>query len=247
MKRSGKVIPWFPWCPQQTSAPLLAERGIIHGTLPQLVTTPKYHTLSPPLNKPVCKEKRFCYNEHGTKHPTVFHEPARMAGFFVNGGPPCPYRAFHPASVYWHIAQSEGYKLVIRDYHEFVDFLVLSPEKKMTLKEYLDKVYHPVLDKLSSGSIALEKSTYETMSGAYRSNNITLLELRGNPMKHNRDGVVDLDHAIMAMLRGMERALLEYPKLRAGVIFCLDRQFPIEKNEIIVEKAIKYRSRGLWV
>ncbi len=180
------------------------------------------------------------------KHPTVSSRTRPHGGLF------CKLADLHahiapsiPPSVYWHIAQSEGYKLVIRDYHEFVDFLVLSPEKKMTLKEYLDKVYHPVLDKLSSGSIALEKSTYETMSGAYRSNNITLLELRGNPMKHNRDGVVDLDHAIMAMLRGMERALLEYPKLRAGVIFCLDRQFPIEKNEIIVEKAIKYRSRGV--
>jgi adenosine deaminase len=64
-------------------------------------------------------------------------------------------------------------------------------------------------------------------------------------MKHNRDGEVDLDHAIMAMLRGMERALLEYPKLRAGIIFCLDRQFPVEKNAIIIDKAIKYRSRGV--
>jgi adenosine deaminase len=150
-----------------------------------------------------------------------------------------------PPSVYWHIAQSEGYKLSKRDYHEFVDFIVLSPTRKSTLREYLDAVYHPILDKLSSGSVALEKGVYETMSGAYRSNNITLLELRGNPMKHNRDGEVDLDHAIMAMLRGMERALLEYPKLHAGMIFCLDRQFSVEKNSIIIEKAIKYRSRGV--
>jgi len=150
-----------------------------------------------------------------------------------------------PPSVYWHIAQSEGYKLTKRDYHEFVEFLLLTPEKKMTMKEYLDAVYHPILDKLSSGSIALEKSTYETMSGAYRSNNITLLELRGNPMKHNKEGEVDLDHAIMAILRGMERALLEYPKLNAGIIFCLDRQFSVEKNSIIIDKAIKYHSRGV--
>jgi adenosine deaminase len=150
-----------------------------------------------------------------------------------------------PPSVYWHIAQSEGYKLSKRDYHEFVKFIVLDPDHKSTLKRYLDSVYHPILDKLSSGSIALEKGVYETMSGAYRSNNITLLELRGNPMKHNRDGAVDLDHVIMAMLHGMERALLEYPKLHAGIIFCLDRQFTVEKNAIIIEKAIKYHSRGV--
>ena len=173
-------------------------------------------------------------------------EPRRNGGFFCNVADLHAHIGTSiPPSVYWHIAQSEGYKLPKRDYHEFVDFIVLDPAHKSTLKTYLDEVYHPILDKLSSGSVALEKGVYETMSGAYRSNNITLLELRGNPMKHNRDGEVDLDHAIMAILRGMERALLEYPKLYAGIIFCLDRQFSVEKNAIIIEKAIKYHSRGV--
>src|SRR3990167_10240925 len=147
--------------------------------------------------------------------------------------------------VYWHIANSEGYKLPKRDYHEFVKHVVLSPNRKMSLKEYLDTIYHPILNKLSAGALALEKGVYETFGGAYRSNNITLYELRGNPMKHNREGEVDLDHAIMAMLRGMEKALLEYPKLRGGLIFCMDRQYSYEKNRIIVEKAIKYHNRGI--
>lgn len=148
-------------------------------------------------------------------------------------------------SVYWHIAQSEGYKLPKRDYREFAEYIVLSPERKMTLKQYLDEIYHPILNKLSAGAPALEKGVYEGFSGAYRTNNITVLELRTNPMKHNRDGEVDLDHAIMAMLRGMDRALLEYPKLKGGLIFCLDRQFTFEKNRIVVEKAIKYHRRGV--
>ncbi|MCX7996436.1 MAG: adenosine deaminase [Patescibacteria group bacterium] len=150
-----------------------------------------------------------------------------------------------PPHVFWHIAQSEGYKLPKRDYKEFENYIVLSPERKLTLREYLDEIYHPILDKLSSGARALEKGVYEGLGGAYRSNNITLLELRTNPLKHNREGEVDLDHAIMAMLRGMERALLEYPKLKAGLIFCLDRQFSYEKNKIIVEKAVKYHRRGV--
>jgi len=150
-----------------------------------------------------------------------------------------------PPHTYWHIANSEGYKLPKRDYHEFVRHIVLSSDRKMTLKEYLDDIYHPILNKLSSGTRALETAVYETLGGAYRSGGIKLYELRGNPMKHNAEGEVDLDHAIMAMLRGMERALLEYPKLRAGLIFCLDRQFTLEQNRIIVEKAIKYRNRGV--
>lgn len=149
----------------------------------------------------------------------------------------------HP-SIYWQIAHDQGFKLPKRDFHEFIEHITLSSQKRMTLNEYLEKILHPLLDKLSSGTHAVERATYEILSGAYR-NNITLIELRNNPMRHNRNAELDLDHIIMAMLRGMERALLEYPKLSAGLIFCLAREFPYEQNEIIVEKAIKYRRRGV--
>lgn len=148
-------------------------------------------------------------------------------------------------SIYWQIAHDLGFKLPKRDYRAFIDYITLSKERKTTLNDYLRDVYHPLLNKLSSGTHAVERATYEILSGAYRANNITLLELRYNPMKHNNNAELDLDHIIMASLRGMERALLEYNQLSAGIIFCLDRQFSYEKNEIIVEKAIKYRRRGV--
>lgn len=152
--------------------------------------------------------------------------------------------SIHP-SIYWQIAHDQGFKLPQRDYHEFKNFVTLSPENKRSLNDYFDQVYHPVLDRLSSGTHAVERATYEIMSGAYRSNNTTVIELRNNPMKHNLQGSVDLDHMIMASLRGMERALLEYRKLSAGLIFCLAREFSFEQNAIIVEKAIKYKRRGV--
>ncbi len=146
--------------------------------------------------------------------------------------------------VYWQIAHEQGEKLPKKDYHEFVEHITLSPNRKMKLNEYLKKIYHPVLDKLSSGTFALEKAMYETMGGAYR-NNIKHIEIRGNIMRHNNNGEQDLDHIIMAMLRGMERAFLEYPNLSGGYIFCLAREFDIEKNAIMIEKAIKYKRRGV--
>ncbi len=33
--------------------------------------------------------------------------------------------------------------------------------------------------------------------------------------------------------------------MRAGLIFCLAREFPLELNEILVKKAVKYKSRGV--
>jgi adenosine deaminase len=70
------------------------------------------------------------------------------------------------------------------------------------------------------------------------------MELRFNPMKRNRGGEQDLDHIIAAALRGMDKATLEYP-VKPGLIFCLDRAFPYELNEIIAEKAISWRDRGV--
>ena len=85
---------------------------------------------------------------------------------------------------------------------------------------------------------------YEVVGGAYRKNNVTTTELRFNPMKRNRGGEQDLDHIIAAALRGMDRAMLEYP-IRPGLILCLDRAFPYELNEIVVEKAIAWHDRGI--
>ena len=44
--------------------------------------------------------------------------------------------------------------------------------------------------------------------------------------------------------QAVDRACLAYG-IRAGLIFCLDRAFPYELNEIIVEKAIVWRDRGV--
>jgi adenosine deaminase len=176
-------------------------------------------------------------------------EPQKEKDFYFPNFPLAELHAHlsastHP-SIYWQIAHDQGFKLPTKDYFEFVKHISLSSHKKKTLEEYLRTVMHPILDKLGSGTYPVERSMYEIMSGAYRSNNITLIEIRNNPMRHNNNGEHDLDLVIMAMLRGMERALLEYPKLSAGIIFCLAREFSVEKNTIIVEKAIKYHRRGI--
>jgi adenosine deaminase len=43
----------------------------------------------------------------------------------------------------------------------------------------------------------------------------------------------------------MDRAVLEYPQVRAGLIFCLDRAFEYDLNEIIAAKAIAWQDRGV--
>jgi adenosine deaminase len=64
-------------------------------------------------------------------------------------------------------------------------------------------------------------------------------------MKRNRGGERDLDHIILAAIRGLDRASLEYPQVRAGLILMMDRTFSAELNGIIVEKAIRWAARGI--
>jgi adenosine deaminase len=64
-------------------------------------------------------------------------------------------------------------------------------------------------------------------------------------MKRNRGGERDLDHIILAAVRGLDRASLEYPQVRAGLILMMDRTFSAELNAIIVEKAIRWAPRGI--
>jgi adenosine deaminase len=72
-----------------------------------------------------------------------------------------------------------------------------------------------------------------------------LQELRFNPMFRNRKGERDLDHIIMSALWGAERAVLEYPQVKAGIILMADRMLTFKQNEIIINKAIKYRPAGI--
>jgi adenosine deaminase len=145
-------------------------------------------------------------------------------------------------SIMWGIAHAQGIRLPTKDYWEFRDMITVSPRRARSFDGYLQLFHWTEL--IQSSPLAVERSVYEVVGGAYRKNNITTMELRFNPMKRNRGGEQDLDHIIAAAVRGMDRAMLEYP-VRPGLLFCLDRAFPYELNEILVEKAITWRDRGV--
>src|SRR5213076_1288502 len=105
-------------------------------------------------------------------------------------------------------------------------------------------IYHWT-EMIQSSPIAVERSVHAAIGGAYRSQGITTFELRFNPMKRNRGGERDLDHIIMASSRGLDRASLEYPQVRAGLILMMDRTFTAAQNSIIVDKAVRYAPRGI--
>jgi len=145
--------------------------------------------------------------------------------------------------ILWSIAHDQGMKLPVSDYWEFKELVSARPGKVRSLDEYL-AVLHRWTEKIQSSPQAMERSVYEVIGKEYRSSRVSLIELRFNPMKRNVGGERDLDHIIHASLRGMDRAVLEYG-VRAGLIFCLAREFDLRLNEILVDKAIRYRRRGV--
>jgi len=145
--------------------------------------------------------------------------------------------------VLWSIAHQQGFKLPVKSYWDFVELITSRPGKVGGLEDYL-KIMHQWTEKIQSSPSAVERSIYEVIGKEYRGSRVTQIELRFNPAKRNLNSELDLDHIIHAAIRGMDRAMLEYD-VKAGLIFCLAREFDLSLNSIIVDKAIKYRNRGV--
>jgi adenosine deaminase len=145
--------------------------------------------------------------------------------------------------ILWSIAHQQGFKLPVKSYWEFVELITARPDKLTGLEDYL-RIMHTWTEKIQSSPSAIERSIYEVIGKEYRGSRVSQIELRFNPMKRNLHSELDLDHIIHAALRGMDRAMLEYG-VKAGLIFCLAREFDHRLNSILVDKAIRYRHRGV--
>jgi adenosine deaminase len=148
------------------------------------------------------------------------------------------------SEILWSLAHEQGIALPVKDYWEFERLVTVDPRGGVENLDALDAIYHWT-ELIQSSPIAVERSVHAAIGGAYRSQRITTFELRFNPMKRNRGGERDLDHIILAAIRGLDLASLEYPQVRAGLILMMDRTFSTELNGIIVEKAIAWAPRGI--
>ena len=148
------------------------------------------------------------------------------------------------SDILWSLAHEQGIALPVKDYWEFDRLVTVSDPRGVANLDALDQIYHWT-ELIQSSPIAVERSVHAAIGGAYRSQGITTLELRFNPMKRNRGGERDLDHIILAAIRGLDVARLEYPQVRAGLILMMDRTFSAQQNTIIVKKAIRWAPRGI--
>ncbi|MBI3666471.1 MAG: adenosine deaminase [Acidobacteria bacterium] len=147
--------------------------------------------------------------------------------------------------ILWSIAHRQGIRLPTKDYWEFEAMVTMGPgTRNRTLDEMHNRVYRWT-EFIQSSPEAMAESVASVIGGGYRKCNLTLQELRFNPMLRNRKGERDLDHIILAATSGLHRTVLEYPQVRAGLILMMDRRLSPRENGVIVEKAIRYRPFGV--
>ncbi len=168
------------------------------------------------------------------KRNTFFNQELAELHVHVGG-------AMDPA-VMWSIAHDQGIRLPTKNFWEFVDMFTVTGEH-IDWNDFHNLFHWTEL--IQSSTEAMERCTHEMIGGAYRNCNITTLEISFNPMFRCREGERDMDHIIMSAIHGMDRAMLEYPQTKVGLIFLIDRRLAPDKNEIIVQKAIRYKNRGV--
>ena len=116
------------------------------------------------------------------------------------------------SDILWSLAHEQGIALPVKDFWEFDALVTVSDPRGVENLDALDAIYHWT-ELIQSSPLAVERSVHGAIGGAYRSQQITTLELRFNPMKRNRGGERDLDHIILAAIRGLDRA---QPRVPAG-------------------------------
>lgn len=171
--------------------------------------------------------------------PTLYGRPPGppLAELHVHVG-----AAVEPSMLY-SMAHAQGIRLPVSGYWGFVDLVTAHPDRVKTHEGYLSLFHWTEL--IQSSPDAMAACVQSVIGGGYRHANIDLVELRFCPAKRNRGRELDMDHIILSALHGMQRALLEYPDVRAGLILSCDRSLLPEVNAAIVRKAIRYKEMGV--
>lgn len=161
-----------------------------------------------------------------------------------------PYAELHahlgasvPTPILWSLAHQQGFRLPTKNYWEFER--TITTHQSVRDVDHLTEQMYNMTHLIQSSPEALPTLMQQAVSGAYRHNNIVWQEWRLSPMRRNRGGERDLDHIILATLYGMDRAKIEFPWLRIGLIFELYRGFTAEQNRVSLKKALKYKNRGI--
>ena len=145
--------------------------------------------------------------------------------------------------IMWSLAHEQGIALPTRDFWEFDRMVAVPPRAAcpISIRSTASTTYRA--DPELTARRRAQRARRDRRRVPLTADHDARAALQ--PDERNRGGERDLDHIILAAIRGLDRASLEYPQVRAGLILMMDRTFTAEQNMVVVEKAIRYTSRGV--
>jgi len=153
-----------------------------------------------------------------------------------------------PVEILWELSHEQGIRLPVANYDDFERMITMWKKDKNKDLVEMDAKYFKWTELIQSSPYAIRESVRHTIWINYRKSNLVLQELRLNPMNRNKWWELDLDYLLVSAIHWLDKALLQYTKVKAGIIISLDRRFSVEQNMILLEKAIKYKNRWvIWI
>lgn len=140
----------------------------------------------------------------------------------------------------WELAKEQGIVLPAATEEELVPFLRV-PEECQSLTEYLERFDLPLL--VLQKAEAVERVTYELVEDLAKQG-LTYAEIRFAPQFSTKQGLTQ-DEVVWAAVRGLNRALADFPSIRAGLILCFMRGAENRVNEATLEAAKRHLGKGV--
>lgn len=141
----------------------------------------------------------------------------------------------------WELAREQGIGLPAASKEELVGLLRV-PEDCQSLNEYLERFGIPLL--VLQRADAIERVTYELVEDLEKQG-LDYAEIRFAPQLSTRAGMTQAE-VVDAAVRGLNRALADYPAIKAGLILCFmrgaDNQ---EENEETLRTAKQFCGKGV--
>lgn len=148
--------------------------------------------------------------------------------------------SLRPATV-WELAQEQQIELPAASKEELVEFLRV-PEDCESLNEYLERFDLPLL--VLQREDAIERVTYELVEDL-AAQGLDYAEIRFAPQLSTKAGLTQ-EEVVEAAIRGMNRALSQYPSIKTGLILCFMRGADNQReNEETLKAAEKYYRKGV--
>ncbi|MDQ7022046.1 MAG: hypothetical protein Q9M97_00675 [Candidatus Gracilibacteria bacterium] len=144
-----------------------------------------------------------------------------------------------PVEILWELSHEQGIRLPVSNYDDFERMITMGKDEKNKDLIEMDAKYFRWTEIIQSSPFALREAVKHTIGTNYRKSNLVLQELRFNPMNRNKSGELDLDYVMISAIHGLDKALLQYSKVKAGFILCLDRRFSVEQKYYNFRKSYK--------